>query len=183
MKKLSFLNYFFVLAIITILFGTIYVTVQQSYRSGANDPQIKNTRDINIKLHEGKSIENFFQDTIDIARSLSSFAAVYDAYGNPIRSSGFLEGKMPQLPPGVFEFTKSHGEHAVTWQPRSGVRMAMVVISSNTSPIGFVASGRSLQEVEVREHNLVTMVFFGWIGCVGLVLLHAVIQFYRNQKN
>ena len=122
-------------------------------------------------------------DTIDIAQSLSTFVALYDANGKPLRSSGYLDGKMPELPAGVFDFAKSHGEHQVTWQPRSGVRMAMVIISSNSSPVGFVAAGRSLQEVEVREHNLVTMVFLGWIICVGLVLLHAGLQFYRNRQN
>jgi hypothetical protein len=61
--------------------------------------------------------------------------------------------------------------------------MAMVIISSNASPVGFVAAGRSLQEVEVREHNLITMIFLGWIVCMGLLLLHAGLQFYRNRQN
>ena len=102
---------------------------------------------------------------------------------NPVRSSGYLDGKMPELPAGVFDFAKTQGEHEVTWQPRNGVRMAMVIISSNSFPVGFVAAGRSLQEIEVREHNLITMVFLGWIICIGLVLLHAVLQFYRTGQN
>src|SRR5258708_39251872 len=73
MKKFSFLVYLFVLAIITIIFGVIYVAVQQSYRSGANDPQIQIVRDINFKLREGKAVESFFTDSFNIAQSLSPF--------------------------------------------------------------------------------------------------------------
>jgi sensor histidine kinase regulating citrate/malate metabolism len=185
MKKFSFLVYLFAMAIITIIFGVIYVTVQQSYRSGANDPQIQLARDINLKLHEGKAVDNFFTDSINIAQSLSPFAVLYDANGKPLRSSGYLNGKMPELPAGVFDYAKANGEHDVTWQPQSRVRMAMVIVivSSNSSSVGFVAAGRSLQEVEIREHNLITMIFIGWIICIGLVLIYAVIQFYRHRIN
>ena len=89
---------------------------------------------------------------------------------------------MIELPAGVFDFAKTQGEHEITWQPRSGVRMAMVIVSSNVSPVGFVAAGRSLQEVEVREHNLITMVFLGWLVCIGLVLFHAALQFHRTRQ-
>src|SRR5580765_3016300 len=130
MKKLSFLHYPFLIAIITVIFGVIYATVQQSYRTGANDPQIQIALDINAKLHQGKSVESFLTDTIDIAKSLLTFVVLCDNNGKPIRSSGYLDGKMIQLPSGVFDFTKSHGEHQVTWQPLDGVRIAMVLVSS-----------------------------------------------------
>ena len=182
MKKFSFFNYLFVMAIITVIFAVIYATVQQSYRTAANDPQMQIVRDINARLHQGKPVESFFADTIDIAHSLSTFVALYDANGKPVHTSGYLDGKMPELPAGVYDFAKAHAEHEVTWQPRSGIRMAMVIVSSNSSPVGFVAAGRSLQEVEEREQNLITMVFLGWIICIGLMLLHALLQFYRSRQ-
>ena len=77
------------------------------------------------------------------------------------------------MPNGVFDFTKANKEDRITWQPQNGVRMAMVLLYSNTGSIGFIAVGRSLQEVEVREHNLVTTIFIGWIICIGLILLYA----------
>lgn len=183
MKKILFINYFLMIAIVTVISGIIYATVQQVYRSGANDPQTQIARDINSKLLQGKPVENFFVDTIDIAQSLSVFNMLYDDAGKPILSSGYLNDKMPELPVGFFEFAKKNGEHDVTWQPRPGVRMAMVIVSSNSSPVAFVASGRSLQEVEIREHNLVTIIFFGWIICIALVLLHAAINFYTSRQN
>jgi sensor histidine kinase regulating citrate/malate metabolism len=183
MKKISFLDYLFVMAAITIIFGVVYATVQQSYRTAANDPQMQIARDINARIHQGKRIENFFTDTINIGQSLSAFVTLYQPDQKPIRSSGYLDGKMPELPAGVLDFAKAQGEDEVTWQPRNGVRIAMVIISSNSSPVGFVAAGRSLQDVEVREQNLIIMVFLGWIICMGLVLLHAVVQFYRARQN
>jgi hypothetical protein len=182
MKKFPLVNYLFVMAIISLIFGVMYAAVQQSYRAAANDPQIQIARDINAGLQQGRPVESFLADKIDIAQSLLPFVALYDANGKPIRSSGYLDGKMPELPAGVFAFTKIQGEYEVTWQPRSRVRMAMIIIGSHASPVGFVAAGRSLLEVEIREHRLITMVFLGWIMCIGLVLLHAGLQFYRTRQ-
>ncbi|MEO8412502.1 MAG: hypothetical protein ABI472_02540 [Ginsengibacter sp.] len=183
MKTCSFLNYLFMVAITTIILGVVYTAVQQSYRTSANDPQIQIARDIDAKLREGLPVDIFFSDTIDIEQSLSVFAVLYDAAGNPVRSSGLLSGKMPQLPGVVFDYAKSHGDNELTWQPKPGVRMATVIVSSKSSPARFVAVSRSLQVVETREHNLITIIFIGWTICIGLVLLYAVIQFYQNNKN
>ncbi|MGH2645976.1 MAG: hypothetical protein ACRDE8_00345 [Ginsengibacter sp.] len=183
MKKNLFLNYFLVIVIITVVFGTIYITVQQSYRTGANDPQIQIARDISTKLQYGKTIEAFFTDTIDISKSLTTVVALYDINGKPIRSSGYLNGSLPELPLGVFDYVKTHDEYEVTWQPRSDVRMAMVIVNTNSSPVGFVVAGRSLKEVEMREHNLVTIIFIGWIISIAFVLVHALLQFFKEREN
>lgn len=183
MKKFSWLVYLFVIGIITIIFGMIYVTVQQNYRSGADDPQIQLARDINSRLNERRPVDKYFTDSINIAQSLSPFTVLYDAKGKPLRSSGYLNGKMPGLPVGVFDFANKNGEHNVTWQPQNDLRMAMVIVKTNSSPVGFIAAGRSLQEVEIREHNLVTMIVIGWILCVGLILLYGVVEYYKHRIN
>ena len=183
MKKISFMSYFLVIAVITVISGTIYSSVQQVYRTGANDPQVQIARNINLKLQHGKSIENFFTDTVYIAQSLSVFSSLYDPAGKLIRSSGYLRNKMPAVPEGVFEFAKKNGEYEVTWQPQPGVRMAMVIVRSTSFPVGFVACGRSLQQVEERTYDFITSIFFGWIICIALVLLHASINFYNNNTN
>jgi len=182
MKKTSLLDYLFLIAIVTIIFGVMYVTEQQSYRSGANDPQVQLARDISSRLNEGESVDKFFSDSINIAQSLSPFTVLYDENGIPIRSSGYLDGKMPELPPGVFDFAKINREHNVTWQSQSGVRLAMVIVKTNYSSVGFIAAGRSLQEVEIREHNLVTIILIGWIICIAVILSHAVLQFYKTKN-
>ena len=90
---------------------------------------------------------------------------------------------MLELPPGVFDFAKKNGEHHLTWQPQNDVRIGMVIVKVNSSPVNFVAAGRSLQEVEIREHNLVTMIVIGWILCVGLILLYGVVEYYKHRIN
>lgn len=182
MKNIYFVDYFLGITIITIILGIIYATVQQSYRSNANDPQIEIARDINSKLRRGNPIEKFFTDTIDIDESLSVFNVLYNGEGKPTRSSGLLRNEMPVMPKGVFESAKKNGEYQLTWQPEPGVRMAMVIVKSTSSSIKFIASGRSLQEIEVREYNLRTTILFGWIIIIAMTLLHSLLRFYNSEK-
>ena len=168
--------------IVTILSGVIYVTVQQSYRSGANDPQLQIANDIVNALKTHRSIDHLLpNDTIEISESLSSFVVLYDNNGNPIRSTATLDGQVPKLPKGVFDFTKRNKEDVFSWQPRKGVRMATVVEYVQSSDISFVAVGRSLQEVEKRESSLTLMVLLGWLVCIAVIVLNGIISSLRNK--
>ena len=182
MKILSTLS---AIAVITLILLLIYAASQQTYRTGANDPQIQMARDMAVSLKEQKSIEHIFPvDSIDISKSLGVFAVLYDRNSRPVKSSGFIHGKTPQLPAGIFDFVKSHGEDMITWQPQPGVRMAMVVAAVQSPDISFLAVGRSLKEVEVREGNLLSMVMISWLICVGIIVINAFIQlrFKKEQK-
>ncbi|HYM95414.1 MAG TPA: hypothetical protein VET23_14850 [Chitinophagaceae bacterium] len=173
MKGKKFLTHFAAASIITFLSGLIYVSVQQSYRSGANDPQLRMARDISSAISNNRSSDHLFpKDTVEISESLAEFVILYNSDGNPIQSTGLLNGNMPRLPKGVFDFTRKKKEDVFTWQPRSGIRMAMVIESVQSSRVAFAAAGRSLLEVEKRENNLVKMVLIGWLACLGVVFLH-----------
>src|ERR1035437_8806059 len=129
MKLSSIVNFLSPLAIITVIMGLINVTVQQSYRMGANDPQIQIAQDISDRLSRGRSVDAYFAgDSLDISRSLAVFSTLYNPAGQPLRATGLLNGKMPQLPSGVFDFTNQHGEDRISWQPQAGVRIAMVIV-------------------------------------------------------
>ena len=114
------------IAIITIIMGLMYASVQQTYRTNANDPQMQIAYDVRDQLQKAKAIA--FDDTVDLERSLAVFKEVYDDNGNPLQSTGYLDGKMPQLPKGVFENAKANGENWVTWQPQRNVRMVMGIV-------------------------------------------------------
>jgi len=179
MKILSTLS---TIAVITVILLLIYAAVQQTYRTSGNDPQIQMTRDIAVSLKEQKSIEHIFPvDSVDISKSLGVFAVLYDSNSRPIKSSGFINGKIPQLPAGVFDFVKSHGEDMITWQPQPGIRIAMVAAAVQSSGVSFVAVGRSLNEVEVREGNLLSMVTISWLICVGIIVINMVAQIWRSK--
>lgn len=180
MKILSTLS---TIAVLTVILLLIYAAVQQTYRTSANDPQIQIARDIAMFLKEQKPIEHIFPvDSIDISKSPGVFAVLYDSNSKPVKSSGFINGMIPQLPAGVFDFVKSHKEDMVTWQPQPGIRMAMVVVAVQSPNVSFVAVGRSLNEVEVREGNLLTMVIISWLLCVGIIIIHAFIQWKFKRK-
>jgi hypothetical protein len=160
---------------LTLLCGIIYATVQQTYRSNANDPQIQMAQDAVYALSNGSSPESLVSNTsVEIARGLSPYLIIYDERGNAIASDGVLDGKIPEMPNGVLNYSKDHGSDAITWQPRRGVRSALVIQPFNGAINGFVVAGRSLRVVEERESNLVMMIGLGWILSLGGLLILVV---------
>jgi hypothetical protein len=168
------------IAIITIIMGLIYASVQQTYRSNADDPQAQIAYDMRDKLQKGKSL--VFDDTIELGKSLSVFKESYDENGNAIQSTGFLNGRIPQLPKGVFELAKANGEHWITWQPQRGVRLATGIVRVNTAPVAYLVVGRSLKEVEERVSKLTSIVFVAWIFCLAIVLFNWLVTYYNFRK-
>jgi hypothetical protein len=168
------------IAIVTIILGLIYASVQQSYRSNANDPQAQIAHDLRDHLQQGKPV--VFDDTVELEKSLSVFKETYDQNGDPIQSTGFLNGSMPLLPKGVFEYARANGEHWVTWQPRRDVRMAMGIVHVNAGPVAYLAVGRSLRDVEERESRLSKMIFVGWVLCISMVLINWLVTYYNVKR-
>lgn len=172
-KLLHYLKVWVPLAVVaTLMSGLVYLTVQQSFRSGANDPQIQISEDISVALANGAQATQLNQSNkVDIAKSLASYIIIYDDQGNPVASTGVLDNGVPKPPSGVFDYVRSHGEDRITWQPKSGVRSAIVVrqyTAGNTS--GFILVGRSLREVEKRTAVLGWHVLAGWLSSLFIIL-------------
>jgi len=145
-----------------MVLGAMYIIVQQNYRMSANDPQIQMSEDAARALNTGAEPASLVNgNKIDIAQSLAPFMVIYNLAGKPVASSGYLNGQMPNLPPGVFEYVKNHGEDRITWQPGAGVRNAAVI---NKYDQGFVMAGRSLREIENRIDNLTKQAGLAWFG-------------------
>ena len=181
MKLPVFITHFATLVIVTVLCGLIYVSVQQTHRSGANDPQLEIALDLKNAIETNRSTIKWMSgDSIDISRSLSVFKTFYNANGEPLQTTGYLDAQPPRIPKGVFDITSKRREDVLTWQPRAGVRMAMVVEPVNSPQIAFVAVGRSLKEVEKRESILVTMVLVVWLVCVGVLALHFLVSYFTT---
>jgi len=180
MKTSPLLTHFATAIIVTGIFLTIYATVQQAHRSGANDPQLQLARDIDTKISSNKPFDQLLpNDSIEISKSLGNFVTLYNANGTPVQSTGVLDGRLPHLPSGVFDFARNNKEDVFTWQPRTGVRIATVLEATSS---GFVAVGRSLCEVEVREGNLIKMVMIAWIACLAIIFLHWIIQTWFTKR-
>ena len=152
---------------VTLLCGLMYTLVQQDLRQTANDPQIQMAQDAAAQLASGTPVVSLVpSQRVDIAASLAAFLIVYDHTGKVIASSATLDGKTPMLPAGVLTAARASGEDTVTWEPRSGVRIAAVVVPVRTG--GAVLAG-SLREVELRESDLL-----GATALAGLFILGAV---------
>ena len=159
-------------AVVSLVCGIIYVCVQQTYRSNANDPQIQMATDAVAALNNGADPKMLISSSItEISHSLKPFMIIYDGQGNPLAADGLLDGKIPSLPNGVLDFTRKNSEDVITWQPRTGVRNALVVEYTNSPLNYFVVAGRSLRMVEEREQKLVMQLVFGWVVTLGLMLL------------
>ncbi len=157
-------------ALATLLCLIIYIAVQQDIRISANSPQIQMAEDATTALNNGLTPSSLVPaSTVNISQSLSAFLAIFDESGKTQVSSGLLDGTLPSLPTGVFDYTRRNGEDRFTWQPRNNVRQAAVLIyySSNKGISGFVLASRSLREIEALEWNLEIELFIFWIA--GLV--------------
>ena len=169
------------MAIITFILVLVYTNVRQTYRSNANDPQVQIAHELKAQLQKGRPLA--FDDSIELENSLSVFKGAYDKNGNPLQSTGFINGKVPRLPKNVFEYAKANGEHWITWQPQRNIRMATGIVRVNAEPIAYLAVGRSLREVEERSSRITKTIFMGWILCICVVLINWLITFYQiNRK-
>ena len=177
---------FIVLAVmVTLISGTIYVSVQQVYRNDANDPQVEAVEKIIELLNQGAPAEAITAQSspVDMSKSLSLFIIIYDKDGKEIASSANLNNNSPTLPSGVMDYVKTRNEHRFTWQPEKGVRAA-VVMGKIENDGGYVLAGRSLMEVEKSIGELAKIVGFSWLILLLLAAkLSWILGFVGKAKN
>lgn len=160
------------------LAGLIYLVTQQNLRISANDPQIQLAEDAAARLTSGDTPTSVVpKETVDIGTSLATFITLYSGPQKVAASNARLDGDVPNLPAGVLNYAVSHGQDRVTWQPRTGIRLAIVAVYYNGQHSGVVVVGRSLREVEKRIDNLGHMVAIGWL----ITLLASLLVFLTGQ--
>ncbi len=167
----------------TALSLLVYIGGQQTYRQNLNDPQIQIAEGAAKQIEAGVSYESVIPaEKVEMSTSLHPWVAVYDASGTPLFSSGLLDGALPELPSGVFDTSTwlphktylSEGgvETRFTWEHASPVRQAVVLVKfAGPNGTGYVASGRSMREIENRIANWGSTVFSAWIAIMGSLLI------------
>jgi hypothetical protein len=144
----------------------IAVVVQQDLRQGADDPQIQMAEDAVTRLDAGVPPRTLVDGpAVDLGASLAPFLVIYDSAGNVVATNGRLDGRAPVPPQGVLSTATQTGMDRVTWQPRPGVRMAIVVLPWAG---GTVVAGRSLRRVEEIEANLKGLALAGAVALLTL---------------
>ncbi len=105
------------------LCGLAYLTVQQSLRMGANDPQIQMAEDAASALNGGASVDSIIPATkVELATSLAPFMIVFDDSGKVLASSATLHGSVPVLPirrTGLYPSKRRRPRHLATRERRS----------------------------------------------------------------
>ncbi|MCX6715205.1 MAG: hypothetical protein NTX72_05340 [Candidatus Uhrbacteria bacterium] len=188
------------IAIVSCLCLIIAVTVQQSYRQSANDPQIQLAEDMSAAFSNNQftdetiksSFESFVPGKmqVDIGSSLLPWIQVYDESGEVLYSSVSISDvqSTPRVPRGILEWVTKHGEDRVTWQPQKDLRQAIVVTKFNGLRNGYIVAGRSLKEIEKREGELDKVIAIGWMVMMILIGSAAAWNFgyftqFTKQKN
>lgn len=93
---------------------------------------------------------------------------MFDGSGRVLASTGVLDGATPEPPAGVLLAAREH-RNTLTWQPRSGVRSAIVVMPYRSlTASGSVLVGRSLTEVEKRESFVLRLTAGALAGGLGV---------------
>lgn len=159
---LSTLKLWFPLAVtLTLVCGIIYLAGQQNYRQEANDPQYQMAEDAANAISRGTDPKSVVSGTVaELNSSLSPYLVIYDEQKNPVASTVVLNGQVPHLPSGVFQFVETKGVDVITWKPREGMRQALVVTKTSGKNLFYVASGRSLRLTEQRIALLGQLVTF-----------------------
>lgn len=170
--------------LITLFCGLVYASVQQVLRQSANDPQIQIAEDMASVLNTGKNpIDAVSNDSVNVKESLSPFVMIFDKNGKLLASNADIRTGAKTPPAGIFgvdedfkdkdlgslkkdldEKFEGRNEKIFTWQPEEGVRIASVLVEYKE---GFVLSGRSLRETEIRSRKLFKMAFLAWILGIG----------------
>ena len=161
----------------TILAGTGYALAQHVLRSGANDPQIQVAHDAAERLGSGAAPSDVAAGPlVDLASSPDVTVGVFDAHGHALASTARLDHGVPHPPLGVLTAARSNGQDIVTWQPRSGVRQAAVIVPfAAAQGDGFVVAARSLRTVEQREDDVLAIAGLGWLVTLGCTAAACVI--------
>ena len=179
--KSSIITHFTASALFCLVILLVYATVQQTYRSAANDPQMQLARDIAEDIKYTREYRYYLNTTIDPRQSLGTFMQLYNEKGQLLFSGGTINGKAPQIPKGVLENANQYSENAVTWQPAADVRLATVAEYTMKPDTAYVVVARSMQEVELRESRLTQMIILSWIVGACIIAVHWCIQRWINK--
>ena len=139
----------------------IYGTMQQMLRQGINSVPVQLATDAVNKLESGVSAKSVsLPANIEIFKSLSPFVMIFDQNKKVLVSSATLDGAIPVIPQGIFDYVAKSGQDRVTWQPMPGIREALVIDKYSA---GYVVAGTSLKESEAVTDKVGRDIFIGWI--------------------
>ncbi len=176
----KFRHYLLSAIILTGLFSTMYVLVQQQGRMLANDTPTLLATQVAKQLDAGLGLASVNMGATDLANNPVPFVIVYDKQGKAVGGSGYLDKKLAVAPKSMLQHAKTNRNNIVTWQPKAGVRIASVTVAAKDY---YVLGGQSLKSTEDHATQLLKLTALGYT--VSLVLLVGYIclsQMARTRK-
>jgi hypothetical protein len=157
-----------VAVVATVLAATSYAMTQEVTRSSADDvPRAMAQRAANALSSGAAPSSVALGGPIDLATELSPFLTVHGPGGAVLSTTARLDGATPVVPRGVLAEARRHGIDRVTWQPRSGVREAVIALPwKSAAEQGVVVVGVSLRPAEDRQDQLLILALVGWLAAV-----------------
>jgi hypothetical protein len=163
----------------TVACGLCYLSVQQSYRNGLDDPQLQLATDAAAALDAGAPPASVVTSpVVDAEKSLKPFVSVFARNDSVLVSGGSIAGGPAAPPSGVLEAARSASTRTnrVTWQPAGGVRVATVEAASQNGLV--VVAGRNMRAVETRIGNLGEIVALAWgLGVAATLVAVTALEF------
>jgi hypothetical protein len=162
---------------LTAVCGLTYLSVQQSYRNGLDDPQVQLATDGAAALDSGAAPASLVNSpTIDASKSLAPFVIVFAKDNSMLEYGGSIGNDVRPPDDGVLETARTQGADRVTWQPIPGVRIASVSVAAKDGRV--VLAGRNMSAVEARIDNLTLITALAWgISLVGVLVTTVLIEF------
>lgn len=158
--------------VVTLMSFMVYGVAQQTIRLGANSEPMALAQDAADQIVRGAPAKAVIpKENVDMATTLLPYLIVYDDRGSIQATNVVLDGKVPEIPAGVLMSARERKEDNVTWQPKSGVRSAAVIVRFVGDQPGFVLAGKSLREVENLTDKLLIDVVIGWVVTMMATLL------------
>jgi hypothetical protein len=154
--------------VLSALIAGMYLAAHNIERSGADDAgqrlasQVASSQDPSVDAPR-----------VDLAESLAPFFVIYDTAGNPVAGSGYLDGALASVPKGVITTAAAQGSDRVSWQPRAGLRFAVIAIADGDR---VVLAGQSLKPSEDRIAQLGLLLLLGWAGGIVVLAIGAAIH-------
>lgn len=167
---------------ITGLSGIVYLAAQQTIRLSADDPQVQISEEIIDAIAGGMKPSSILPPTpgSDMAKDLAPFVVIYSDSGEAVGSSTQLDGKIPGLPSGLSGLVAKKGESRFTWEPKKGLRSAVVARKYDG---GLVLVGRSLREPERRLNLLSLYIAAGWaLTMISSFASKAILDNFERKK-
>ncbi|MFF1881343.1 hypothetical protein ACFVVC_07770 [Pseudarthrobacter sp. NPDC058196] len=146
----------------TFAFGSIYVAFQQTGRHGANTAPAAAAA---ARLQQ-EGPDTAAGPWLELAPDSGVFLIVYGDDNSPLSSTVTLHGTIPVVPAGVLEAARALGTDAVTWQPETGLRMAVVARKAAGK---VVVAGQSLAPVEASDRVTLLILAGGWLGSMFVI--------------